>query len=141
MKSKGQSKLSSLWKLVVLNHKGEWENMALSQRVGHSVYLEVRGQVEEEKIGELDISLRPSNRRLQLWAELLVEYGPTQFDFEVFNNYTALRDIFESEGYQLRVFVDSPTSHERLEAKIQLLEWAKTHLPPEKYAEVKAMET
>jgi hypothetical protein len=116
--------LHSLWHLVALSQENKLIIPNMSNYKGCVSNLEVRGKKGIDDFQEAQIYVAPKERRLQFWAEILVHYGPVRVDYKV---HTLIEGI--------------PTAHERLEAKLQLLEWAKAHLPPEKYAEVEAMET
>jgi len=70
---------------------------------------------------------------------LIRQFGPLQITEERIKKYHSL----QVGPKALIPFTVSKltTFHERLEAKVQLLDWAKTHLPSEKYAEVEKMES
>lgn len=125
----------SLWKLAVnsYDYNGSHHTFVKS--------LVVRGDEEVNNLENLVIQALPPDIRLQFWAEIFIQHGLLPIDFPALNKYMALRDFFRKDGYQLATFVEALTSHERLEAKLKLLEWAKIHLPPAKYAEIEMFES
>jgi hypothetical protein len=82
----------------------------------------------------------PLNNSEEKWLNLIKRFGPLRINKKLLENYYST--WWEAKPKTLiSISVSAPTLHERIEAKLQLLEWAKAHLPPEKYAEVEAMET
>lgn len=80
-------------------------------------------------------ALKPTPR-LDWWARVLEQFGPLQ----PHKNRLCVRDWLLQSPLLASGQLEAPTSHEQLEARLELRDWAQTHLPPDVRAELERHE-
>lgn len=89
-------------------------------------------------LNDLDFDEPP---QLHNWGKAIFDFGPLQFNRD-YLLYPCVTKFLQGKSFlYVSVDRDSLSAHEKLEAKLQLLEWARENLPPEALARAMEIES
>lgn len=128
-----RAQLERLMQLALWSHSAIWKkNETVGWRIGARHGFQI---TEEQDHGWWNNELQPPH--LEKWASWFRRFGPLVPDLRS----VTFEHFWNGVEHLAQTSADAPTMHEQLEAKLELRDWAREHLPPDEFAEMERLQS